>query len=104
MLFQLGKYVRDTVGNLVRTIPQYTTICAQQHLKQIYSELESTEKNLGEMNLEIRPNFKDELIKLIDEIQINMAYDGLLLSVHGCNFRLEIKPSLVAEIFIILKT
>ncbi len=32
-----------------------------------------------------------------------MAHDRLLLRVHGYNIRLGMKPSLVQEIFIVLK-
>jgi len=41
---------------------------------------------------------------LIDQIQITMAHDRLPLCVHRYDVRLEMKPSLVQEIFVIRKT
>jgi hypothetical protein len=40
---------------------------------------------------------------LIDRIQMNMVHDRLLLCVHAYDIRSGMKPSLVEEIFIVLK-
>ena len=42
-------------------------------------------------------------LMLIDQIQTNMAHDRLLLCVYGYDIRSGMKPSLVGEIFIVLK-
>jgi hypothetical protein len=42
-------------------------------------------------------------LTLIDQIQTIMAHDRLLLCVHGYDIRSEMKPSLVGEIFTVLK-
>ena len=42
-------------------------------------------------------------LMLIDQIETNMAHDRLLLCVYGYDIRSGMKPSLVGEIFIVLK-
>ena len=42
-------------------------------------------------------------LKLIDQIQTNITDDRVLLCVHRYDFRLEMKPSLIGEIFVIFK-